>query len=84
MHVEVDVLAEYFDALTSVEQTRWIETHLAECDACADLAGKLFANSVLLDEWTARGVKAAKDIKSAVETERSTTLVERVRQAVGW
>ena len=83
-HLQAEGLGEYFDALTSVEQTRLIETHLAECDACADLARKFLANSALLDQWTAREVKAAKDLKSAVETARSATFIERVREAVGW
>jgi anti-sigma factor RsiW len=83
-HVDVEAIAEYFDALTSVEQRRRIEVHLAECDACADLATTLFASSALLDQWTAKQVKAAKDLKSAVETARSATLIERVREAVGW
>jgi hypothetical protein len=83
-HVQVEALAEYFDALASVEQTRLIEAHRAECDACADLARNLFANSSLLDQWTAKDVNTAKDLKSAVETAASATLIERVREAVCW
>jgi len=83
-HVQPELLGEYFDGLLSLEQTRFIEGHLAECDECADFAKTLFANSALLDQWTAKNVKTAKDLTSSIETARQTTLVQRVRQAVGW
>jgi anti-sigma factor RsiW len=71
----VEVLAEYLDGLGSVEQTRSIERHLADCDSCADLAQKLFARSAVLDGWTATNAKTAHDVKDAVETATAATAV---------
>jgi predicted anti-sigma-YlaC factor YlaD len=76
-HLTLDVLGEYFDGLAAADQVRFIEAHLADCDLCADLASRLFANSELLDQWT------AKDAKAAVGT-RKHRVLDRVLQAVGW
>jgi len=82
-HVQPELLGEYFDGLASIEQSRFIEGHLDECAQCADLARTLFANSALLDQWTAKNVKTVKDLNSTVATARRVPLGERVRQAVG-
>jgi len=64
-HLNADVFADYFDGLATPEQARLIELHLADCDACADLASRLFAGSGLLDQWNASNAKVARGASEA-------------------
>jgi anti-sigma factor RsiW len=50
-HLEDVQLVDYFSGRWTPDQERSVELHLAECDHCSSLAGRLFANAQFFDQW---------------------------------
>ena len=63
-HLEPVQLVDYFAEKWTDDQQSAIESHLSECDPCAELASRVYVAAFGLDEWTA---KQHADVLGALE-----------------
>lgn len=58
-HFPAEQLIDYFAGVWTPDQERMIETHLADCESCAERARAIYADIEIMDSWTAQAHKQA-------------------------